>query len=97
MTTSANVKLRSWTPNPVTTPLLKRTSEPETPSMPPATGAIRSMICSHAFFTAPPLRSVPELAAVAEVLGTLSVRVGANRTLSSGIPNAVAATCSIFV
>ena len=30
--------------------------------------------------------SAPELAAVAEVLGTLSVRVGASRTMSSGTP-----------
>ncbi len=47
--------------------------------------------------TAPPFRSAPELAAVAEVLGTLSVRVGARRTRSSGMPSVVAATCSIFV
>ena len=55
------------------------------------------MICSQAFLIAPPLRSAPELAAVAEVLGTLSVRVGASRTVDSGTPSAVAATCSIFV
>ena len=46
---------------------------------------------------AAPLRSVPALAAVAEVLGTLSVRVGASRTRASGSPSAVAATWSIFV
>ena len=41
--------------------------------------------------------SAPELAAVAEVLGTLSVRVGASRTKSSGTPSAVAATWIILV
>jgi hypothetical protein len=46
---------------------------------------------------AAPLRSAPELAAVAEVFGTLSVRVGASRTRASGTPSVVAATCSIFV
>ena len=44
----------------------------------------RARICSQASLTAPPLRSAPELAAVAEVLGTLSVRVGASRTLVEG-------------
>ena len=46
---------------------------------------------------AAPLRSVPALAAVAEVFGTLSVRVGASRTRARGRPSAVAATWSIFV
>ena len=46
---------------------------------------------------APPLRSAPLLAAVALVLGTLSVRVGASRTLCIGTPSAVAATWSILV
>ena len=55
------------------------------------------MIWSQASLTAPPLRSAPALAAVAEVLGTLSVRVGARRTFSSGSPSAVAATWSILV
>ena len=55
------------------------------------------MIWSQASLTAPPLRSAPALAAVAEVLGTLSVRVGASRTFSSGRPSAVAATWSILV
>ena len=59
--------------------------------------ASRSRIWSQAFFTAPPLMSAPELAAVAEVLGTLSVRVGASRTKSSGTPSAVAATWIILV
>ena len=48
--------------------------------------AAAPVICSQASLTAPPLRSAPELAAVAEVLGTLSVRVGASRTRSSGTP-----------
>jgi hypothetical protein len=67
------------------------------PSMPPATLSSRSLICSQAFLTAPPLRSAPELAAVAEVLGTLSVRVGASRTRGSGTPRVVAATWIILV
>ena len=67
------------------------------PRLVAATCSSRSLICSQAFLTAPPLRSAPELAAVAEVLGTLSVRVGASRTLASGIPKVVAATWSIFV
>ena len=46
----------------------------------------RARIWSQAFLIAPPLRSAPELAAVAEVLGTLSVRVGASRTKLSGTP-----------
>ena len=67
------------------------------PSLPAATTASRSRIWSHAFLIAPPLMSAPELAAVAEVLGTLSVRVGASRTKSSGTPSAVAATWIILV
>ena len=55
------------------------------------------MIWSQASLTAPPLRSAPALAAVAEVFGTLSVRVGMRRIFSSGSPSAVAATCSILV
>ena len=34
---------------------------------------------------------------MADVFGTLSVRVGASRTVESGTPSAVAATWSIFV
>jgi hypothetical protein len=78
-------------------PSTKRTSSGWTPSSPAATSAKRVRICSQAFFTAPPLRSAPELAAVADVFGTLSVRVGASRTSDSGTPSAVAATCNIFV
>ncbi len=78
-------------------PSWNRTSSGCTFSRIAAISESRVLICSQAFFTAPPLRSAPELAAVAEVLGTLSVRVGASRTAESGRPSAVAATCSIFV
>ena len=57
-------------------PSTNRTSSGCTPSRSRRPRASRSRICSQAFFTAPPLRSAPELAAVAEVFGTLSVRVG---------------------
>src|SRR5208337_1572686 len=57
----------------------------------------RPRIWSQAFLIAPPLRSEPELAAVAEVFGTLSVRVGASRTRCIGTPSAVAATWIILV
>ena len=50
--------------------------------MPAATVASRAMICRHASSTAAPFRSVPDEAAVADVLGTLSVRVGIRRTRS---------------
>ena len=82
---------------PVTTPSAKRTSSGCTPSLPAATTASRSRIWSQAFLTAPPLMSAPELAAVAEVFGTLSVRVGASRTVFIGTPSAVAATWIILV
>ncbi len=67
-------------------PSWNRTSSGCTCSRIAAISASRTLICSQAFFTAPPLRSAPELAAVAEVLGTLSVRVGASRTADSGTP-----------
>ena len=82
---------------PVTTPSQKLTSSGCTPSWPAATTASRSRIWSQAFLTAPPLMSEPELAAVAEVFGTLSVRVGASRTVLIGTPSAVAATWIILV
>ena len=47
------------------------------------------MICRQASTTAAPLRSVPADAAVAEVLGTLSVRVGMTRIVSMPTPKAV--------
>ena len=43
-----------------------------------------------------PLRSLPEEAAVAEVLGTLSVRVAVIRTRASGTANTSATTCATF-
>ena len=67
------------------------------PSLPAATMLSRWRIWSHAFLMAPPLMSAPELAAVADVFGTLSVRVGASRTKFSGTPSAVAATWIILV
>ena len=78
-------------------PSAKRTSSGCTPSRLAATSARRSRIWSQAFLTAPPLRSAPELAAVAEVFGTLLVRVGASRTVLIGTPSAVAATWIILV
>ena len=62
-----------------------------------ATGASRSLICRHASSTAAPFRSVPAEAAVADVFGTLSVRVGITRTASSGTPRLAAAICRILV
>ena len=47
-----------------------------------ANGSSRARKISQAFFTAAPLRSVPQEAAVAEVFGTLSVRVAITRTRS---------------
>jgi hypothetical protein len=84
-------------PRPRATPSTIRTSEGFVPIWTAATWRSRDRICSQAFLIAPPLRSAPELAAVADVLGTLSVRVGASRTQRSGIPSVVAATWSIFV
>ena len=81
----------------MTTPSQNRTSSGCTPSGPAATDASRDRIWSQASLIAPPLRSAPELAAVAEVFGTLSVRVGASRTVRIGTPSAVAATWIILV
>ena len=82
---------------PVTIAVGKRTSAGWMSSIRAATSASRSRIWSQAFLIAPPFRSAPELAAVAEVFGTLSVRVGASRTYDSGTPSAVAATWIILV
>ena len=51
----------------------------------------------HAFLTAAPLRSAPDEAAVAEVLGTLSVLVGIMRMDTAGRPSSLIATPRIFV
>ena len=82
---------------PVTIPSWNRTSAGWMFSFRAATSASRSRIWSQAFLIAPPLRSAPEDAAVAEVFGTLSVRVGASRTADNGTPSAVAATWIILV
>src|ERR1017187_4107563 len=62
-----------------------------------ATGRSRSRRVTHAFRTAAPLRSAPEDAAVADVLGTLSVVVGITRTRAAGRPSSRIATPWIFV
>jgi len=50
-----------------------------------------------ALSAAAPLRSVVELAADADVLGTLSVRVAETLILLKGNPYSFAANCAIFV
>ena len=62
-----------------------------------ATGSRRARSVSHASFTAWPLRSAPLDAAVADVFGTLSVRVFMMRTASAGRPSSRIATLFIFV
>ena len=44
-----------------------------------------------------PFKSVPHDAAVAEVFGTLSVRVAITRMFSSGMSSSRAAICAMFV
>jgi hypothetical protein len=56
-----------------------------------------ALSCAQASATAAPFRSVLADAAVAEVLGTLSVRVGMTRTRLSAKPRQSAAICWIFV
>ena len=51
----------------------------------------------HASLTAAPFKSAPEEAAVAEVLGTLSVLVGITRKLDAGSPSSRMATPSTLV
>jgi hypothetical protein len=60
------------------------------------TDAIRALISSQAAFTAMPFRSLPELAAVAEVFGTFAVSVAVIFTRSIPTPNRSAATCATF-
>src|SRR6266480_1749379 len=62
-----------------------------------ATGINLARRISHAFFTAAPFRSVPQEAAVAEVLGTLSVLVGMTRTFSDLRPSSFAAIAAMLV
>ena len=57
---------------------------------------MRSRIVSQAFCAAMPLRSEPEEAAVAEVLGTLAVSVAVILTSSGETPKREAATCATF-
>ena len=57
----------------------------------------RSLIVWHAAWAAMPFRSLPEEAAVAEVLGTLSVRVAVIFTLSSGTWNSWATTWATLI
>jgi hypothetical protein len=55
------------------------------------------MSCAQASATAAPFRSVPAEAAVADVFGTLSVRVGIRRMRSRVTPSPSAAIWWIFV
>ena len=75
----------------------KRTSRSSEAEHPAATGCEALAERSQASFTAPPLRSAPVEAAVAEVFGTLSVRVGMMRTRLARHAESRIATCSIFV
>ena len=50
-----------------------------------------------AALAAMPLRSAPEDAAVAEVLGTLPVVVAVMRTSEAAMPNSSATTCATLV
>ncbi len=43
-----------------------------------------------------PFKSLPDDAAVADVLGTLAVSVAVILTISNGMPNLAAATCATF-
>ena len=54
-------------------------------------------ILEIALRAAAPFKSVVELAAEPDVLGTLSVRVAETLILLKGIPNACAANCAILV
>jgi hypothetical protein len=67
------------------------------PSISAATAASRSRSVTQASRTAAPLRSAPLEAAVAEVLGTLSVCVFIMRTRAGGTPSSRIATPWIFV
>ena len=62
-----------------------------------ATAAIRILILSAACRAAMPFRSEPAEAAVAEVLGTLSVRVAETLTLPMSIRNVDATTWATLV
>ena len=83
-------------PSAVTAPSANPRRPGSTPSRVPATPEPVEHLLAGVLDRGP-VEVGPELAAVAEVLGTLSVRVGASRTVDSGTPRAVAATWSIFV
>ena len=74
----------------------KRTSPGETPKCSAATPVIRSLIRLAASSAAMPLRSEPDDAAVAEVLGTLSVEAGEILIRSRSIWNASETTWAIL-
>ena len=84
-------------PSARTSPPSKRIASLGMPKCLAATSASRPRISSHAMRVAAPFRSAPELAAVAEVLGTLSVRVGAIRMNDNGTPSALAAIWATLV
>ena len=62
-----------------------------------ASGTSRAFIVSIAFLTAIPFRSLPDEAAVGEVLGTLEVLVAFTFTDSGLMPSSAAAICCILV
>ena len=62
-----------------------------------ANGSSLARSVSHAFFTAAPFKSVPHDAAVAEVFGTLSVRVAMTRMRSGVRPSSRAAMSAMLV
>ena len=57
---------------------------------------MRDLIFSQATLIAIPFRSLPELAAVADVLGTLAVSVAVILTALIDTPNSSAATWAVF-
>ncbi len=78
---------------------MKATSASAHSKMPAASVVSRSRIAVAALYAAMPLRSAPDEAAVAEVFGTLSVRVAETFTRATGTANTSATiwanlTCS---
>ena len=57
---------------------------------------MRDLILSQATLIAIPFKSLPELAAVADVLGTLAVSVAVILTALIDTPNSSAATWAVF-
>ena len=62
-----------------------------------AKSAMRPLIVALAALAAIPFRSVPDEAAVGDVLGTLPVVVAVMCTLSAAMPNSSATTCAILM